>query len=592
MSNNFINNITSFFHRLDEKIVLSSFFILFVYGFFVFGIENDTVKLLIRVFIVLLFLFFIYFRFKRVAVSQEKSYQSEYKFEKKDEGDIEVIRRLAEQFHIKKEINPEFEFELGLNKILGIVNSTFMSTLAIIYLIDKKKNAFVPRKVVSESEENSKMKEILTESKVVNEVFERKEIIINDEISEEERNTFFEEGGLILKSFLGSPIFIENEVIGLLAIFSNAKGAYGDDDKGLIRGFSEIVSMVIINYNNVIESETSSLLFSSFYEISKGLNSNLKFDEIVNMLINIVKKIFEYDRISLSFVDDDGYYARIKRVVGQTDEFKEGYRFTLDEGLNGWVIRKNRPITVANLEKGDYFIPRYSKSEKNNYGIKSFLSAPIGYYNRCLGAITIEGKKENLYGERHENVLVMLANNIGAALERSIIYQKLETEAITDELTGLNNYRAFRLKLYDEINRAKRYKQKFCLLMMDIDKFKDFNDRYGHLLGDQILKAIGKSIESSLRNIDFVARYGGEEFVAIIITTDIIDAELSAERLRKTIDSTRYKFDSSEYHITLSIGVAEYPGSSQSGDDLINKADQALYQAKAAGRNKVVVYED
>ena len=128
--------------------------------------------------------------------------------------------------------------------------------------------------------------------------------------------------------------------------------------------------------------------------------------------------------------------------------------------------------------------------------------------------------------------------------------------------------------------------------MMDIDKFKNFNDKFGHLVGDQILKAIGNSIKMSLRNVDFVARYGGEEFAVLVTTSDISEAKISAERIRTSIENTKYRFNSSEYHITISIGVAEYQDSSQSEEDVINKADQALYQAKAAGRNKVVIYEE
>lgn len=589
---NLQDNITVFLSKLGEKTVIISLFLLSIYGFFVFGVESGTIKLMVRILIIFLFLLFIYFRYRNVMFSAETTEQKELKFEKKRDKDIEVIRKLAEQFHIKKEDDSEADFESYLNKILYIINPTFVASAAVIYLVDQERNTLVPKGIFTQSEKGGKIKEIDAEEKIMREIFEKKETIITDELSEEERNTICEGGELAFKSFLGAPIFIENEVVGITAVFSDNKGAFGEEDKGLIKGFAEVVSKTIINYNSIFESETSSLLFSSFYEISKGLSSNLKFDEIIEMLINMVEKIFEFDRISVSLVEDNGYYAKINGVVGQVDEFAEGYRFPLEEGLNGWIIRKNKPILVSNLEKGDYFIPRYSKTEKSNFGLKSFLSAPIGYYNKCLGAITVESKKANIYGSRHENVLALLANNIGAALERSIIYQKLESEATTDELTGLNNYRAFRLRLYDEINRSKRQKQKFCLLMMDIDKFKDFNDKYGHLVGDQILRAIGHSIMESLRNIDFIARYGGEEFIAIVINSDINDSKVSAERIRKAIEDSIFKFNSSEYIITISIGIAEYPTTSENEEDLINKADRALYQAKAAGRNRVIVYEE
>ena len=588
---NLRDNITIFLNRIGQKTIVILLFIFSIYGFFVFGVESENIKLIIKILIVLLFLFFIYFRYRNMTLFQGITEQKELKSEKQEEKDIEVIKKLAEQFQVRKKNNSEADFQSYLNKILDIINSTFVASTAVIYLIDQEKNTLVPKVIVAKTEKKCQAKEIDADKEIMREIFEKKEIIINDELSEEEIRDIFESIGHAFKSFLGAPIFIEKEVIGVIAVYSNTKGAFGEEDKSLIKSFAEVVSRTVVNYNSIFEFETSSLLFSSFYEISKGLNSNLKFDEIIDMLINMVKKIFEFDQISLSIIEESGFYAIIKRVIGKVDEFKEGYRFPLEEGLNGWVIRKNRSILVSTLEKGDYFIPRYSKTEKSNFGLKSFLSAPIGYYNKCIGAITIESKKANLYSELHENVLVMLANNIGAALERSIIHKRLESEAKTDELTGLYNYREFRLRLYEEVNRTKRQKQKFCLFMMDIDKFKDFNDRYGHLVGDQILKAIGNSIKISLRNIDFVARYGGEEFAAIVITSDINDAKVSAERIRSSIEKTKYKFDSSEYHITISIGVAEYPTTSQSEEGLINKADQALYQAKAAGRNKIVIYE-
>ncbi len=577
-----------FFKRLNEKTIMIFFFLASIYGFFVFRIESSSGQLTARIIIGIVFLIIIYFRYIKKSLIRDE----ENKVPRNiipQENDIEIINRLGEEFHIQKKSIVEADFESYLKNFINIINSTFVASAAV-YLFDQGENKLIPKGIHSFGKH--KIKEIDTDIEIICDIFDKKEVVLKKSISEDEVDLFVETDDKTFKSFLGAPILLQKEVIGVLVVLSGTDEAFGEDDKKLIKHFSEVIEKTIENYNNLFEYETSSQLFSSFYEISKELYSNLKYDEIIEMLLSISKKIFKYDRISVSITEDNGFSGKIKRVEGQTDEFGEGHSFSLNDGLNGWVMRKNKPITVPNIEKGDYFMPRYSKSEKSNYELKSFLSAPIGYYNKCLGAVTIESKLPNQYEERHERVLVMLANNIGAALERSIIYQKLEAEATTDELTGLHNYRAFRLKLNEEINRAKRYRQTFCLLMMDIDKFKVFNDNYGHLVGDHILKAISDSITDSLRNIDFTARYGGEEFVAIVITSNIEDAIISAERIRSNIDKTKFQIDGSEYHITISIGVAEYPSSAETEDDLINKADKALYQAKAAGRNKAVVYRE
>ncbi|MFC1562744.1 diguanylate cyclase [candidate division KSB1 bacterium] len=589
---NISEKLALFFRKFDKKAVIVLFFVLCIYGFFVFGIESNSIRLSVRIIIVLLFVIFLYFRYKKFEVFEEMDNKRGSESEKQGKKDDEIIKKLADQFQVRKKDDSEAYFKSHLNQLLFIVNSTFVGSCSVIYLVSQGKNTLVPKGKAAKNDMDFSFKEIDINEKIINEIFEKRDIIKKDELSAEEITAIFDNGNVSIKSSLGAPIFIENEIIGILAVFSDSRGAFSDEDKDLIRNFTNVISNTIINYNTIFESESSSLLFSSFYEISKGLNSNLKFDETIDMLINIVKKIFEYDRISLSLVEDNSLFASIKRVVGQVDEFEVGFRFPISEGLNGWVIRKNKPILVSNLEKGEYFIPRYFKREKSNYNLKSFISAPIGYYNKCLGVITIESRKANIYGERHENVLVMLANNIGVALERNIIYQRLESEATTDELTRLYNYRAFKFRLSEEINRAKRYNQKFCLLMMDIDHFKNFNDQYGHLVGDEILKSIGKSIKSGVRNMDFVARYGGEEFVAILIAANIKDAKISAERVRNAISNSHYKLDDSEYPVTISIGVAEYNNDIKDDESLINRADTALYKAKETGRNRVVIYEE
>ena len=125
--------------------------------------------------------------------------------------------------------------------------------------------------------------------------------------------------------------------------------------------------------------------------------------------------------------------------------------------------------------------------------------------------------------------------------------------------------------------------------MIDIDKFKNFNDSYGHLVGDFALKTISDELKKSLRNIDFIARYGGEEFVALLIETELENALLSAERIRHNVETKKIKYKGNEYGITISVGVAEY-NPDMTEEDIITLADKAMYNAKMEGRNKVIPY--
>jgi diguanylate cyclase (GGDEF)-like protein len=171
--------------------------------------------------------------------------------------------------------------------------------------------------------------------------------------------------------------------------------------------------------------------------------------------------------------------------------------------------------------------------------------------------------------------------------------EKLRKLAITDGLTELYNHRHFKDVLETELTRAERYNRPLCLLMLDVDRFKDYNDTYGHPAGDVVLKSLAELITARLRDVDSSARYGGEEFAILLPETDKKSAELVAEDIRAQVENYPFKGRETqpEGKLTVSIGVAEFPGDSPDSASLIQRADEALYRAKSEGRNKVVCAE-
>jgi diguanylate cyclase (GGDEF)-like protein len=170
---------------------------------------------------------------------------------------------------------------------------------------------------------------------------------------------------------------------------------------------------------------------------------------------------------------------------------------------------------------------------------------------------------------------------------------KLKEEALilsyTDDLTGMYNHRFFIHQLTMEVDRQKRYPSPLSLLMIDIDYFKNYNDTNGHLAGDQVLKAISIIIQHAVRQTDIVARYGGEEFSAILINTNNESAIVTAERVRRNVAETKFPNEKVQPNgdLTVSIGVATFSSKISTVTDLIREADNSLYRAKRAGRNKV-----
>jgi diguanylate cyclase (GGDEF)-like protein len=178
-----------------------------------------------------------------------------------------------------------------------------------------------------------------------------------------------------------------------------------------------------------------------------------------------------------------------------------------------------------------------------------------------------------------------MASHISVAFENALLYRM----TITDELTGLFSVRHFRQAIGKQYSLFHEFGEKMTLLMIDIDNFKKVNDTYGHPAGDAILREVGKCILSSIRDPDLGFRYGGEEFAVILPASDIHAGKVVAERMRALIEHYPFKIDRFVLQVTVSIGVASWPASSETVKEIISEADKALYKAKEDGRNRVMV---
>ena len=179
-------------------------------------------------------------------------------------------------------------------------------------------------------------------------------------------------------------------------------------------------------------------------------------------------------------------------------------------------------------------------------------------------------------------------NKMEVIKQINYIYTRTKYLSITDELTGLSNRRCFDNTLEKEFLRALRYNNKLTLVMFDIDHFKTVNDTYGHPCGDYILKEVANAALQTFRKTDTVFRFGGEEFVVILTETDIKQSEIPLERFRKTIETLDLTYQNQQINITVSIGVCQLDQSIGNKEEFLQKADNALYDAKNSGRNKVV----
>jgi diguanylate cyclase (GGDEF)-like protein len=226
---------------------------------------------------------------------------------------------------------------------------------------------------------------------------------------------------------------------------------------------------------------------------------------------------------------------------------------------------------------------RYIKDSADLIKYKDYLILPLNLeVNQIAGYLAVDRILET-----DKEKFGILAQQFLIGLRRALLYRKVQGLTITDELTSVYCRRYFLERFSEELKRSKKNKLSLTFLMIDIDNFKQFNDRYGHLVGDAILRQVTKTISQAVRQIDFIGRYGGEEISVVLSETNREQANFAAERIRQAIALEVIKVYDEELRVTVSIGVSTFPDHALNMQNLIEIADQALYLAKETGKNKV-----
>jgi diguanylate cyclase (GGDEF)-like protein len=266
---------------------------------------------------------------------------------------------------------------------------------------------------------------------------------------------------------------------------------------------------------------------------------------------------------------------------GLDKEVKPGMRVRLHEGPAGEVVVEGK----ARLITGK--IP----SRRKNHRPKSAMIIPIRAQEKIVGVLNV-GKLSGAAAFTPEDLqtISVVAAQLAWILSNFELMSKMWTLAITDELTGLFNRRYFFLRLREEVRRAERYDKPMCVVMLDLDGFKELNRLHGHLIGDEILQQVCGVVRRNLRAVDMAARYGGDEIVAILPETPVAAGFAIITRLQAAVGEEIFVgHNGVPVKLSLCAGIAQFPGDAANPDDLIRKADVALLEAKAAGSGRVLL---
>ncbi|MEN8172775.1 MAG: histidine kinase N-terminal 7TM domain-containing protein [Chloroflexota bacterium] len=393
---------------------------------------------------------------------------------------------------------------------------------------------------------------------------------------------------------LALPLAVDHDNLGSAILTFDNHHAHSEEEIELYQRASQQVALALFKAELLETAERRAEESETLYLAGRAVTASLNFNDAIEHILNELNRVVPHDSASVQLI-----HGQEVEIIGQRGFPKEnspiGFKFSINTNTpNAIVFTTRRPYILedAPLEYKTFLEPPHNH-------IRGWLGVPLLVRDKMIGLLALDSIKPGQFTKNHARLANAFASQVAIVLENARLYEETHRLAITDSLTNTFNRRHFLTLATREYERACRYQRPLSLIMMDLDRFKEINDTYGHIVGDQVLQTITKICKENLRDTDIIGRYGGEEFTILLPETpgrkhgdteSINSAEAVSERLRYMIENTPIKTVNNMINITVSIGIAELHSDCDSIQTLIDYADQALYQAKRSGRNQVVLW--
>ncbi len=324
-------------------------------------------------------------------------------------------------------------------------------------------------------------------------------------------------------------------------------------------------------------------------EIVATANSILEPRRVLNVIMSQIQELIPSEAWSILLVDEESGELAFEMALGEKSSDLNDTRIKLGEGVAGWVAQTGEPAIVNDVRRDRRFQAKFD--ELTRFRTRSILCAPLISRGRTIGVVEIMNRAAGTrFTKRDMNLLLTLVEPAAIALENAFLFQKTQQLTVTDDLTKLYNSRYVNSYLEQAIERARETEGCLAVMFLDLDGFKSINDRHGHFYGSRSLREVGDLIRSAVREEDVVSRYGGDEFVIVLPDTDAPGALAVAERIRTVLRNHRFLSEFGlDARLSASLGLSLYPDHGKEPQELMQKADQAMYSVKERGKDAVCV---
>ena len=398
---------------------------------------------------------------------------------------------------------------------------------------------------------------------------------------------FLESPHAHIRSWLGVPLVLHNQVKGMLAMDSTQPDYFSLDQARLAAAFADQVAIVMENAHLYEQARQAAERRTVLHRVSQEIvTASFEAEKIYAAIHRASQQLMPTEAFAITLVTTDPAQAEAVYLVDK-DGRAPNRLFPADQGLTGRVLAAGKTIHIPDVDQTPDLAGLHFGSQAHT---RSVLSLPLRVGDHIIGMLSAQSYQPNAYTTEDQYLLEMLAATAAIAIENSRLLKEIQWLAITDPLTGLFNRRGLFELAEREVDRFRRFGRPFCVFMLDIDHFKMINDTYGHSAGDQVLLELANRLKKQIRDIDIIGRYGGEEILVVLPETHITQAMQAAERARHTVQKHPFQTDRGDIPVTISAGVAQFDTTIPNLASLVDRADSAMYAAKQTGRNRVQAY--
>jgi len=495
-------------------------------------------------------------------------------------------------------IGSSLELDVSLPEMAKKIVHGLSATFCSIHLLDKDRNTLVTAAVYS-SQKNEDTRPILGRRRPLDSVpwhrkaIDTQQVMIFRQDKPYMRIRDAENHEMLLPGIQSAcliPLVFGDQPLGVISVGERRsweRERFDDLKLDLLVSIGSQAAVVVNNARLHQSVRQQVQRMEVLHEITRAITSTIEMNSLMEIMYQQLNRVFPVETYFLGLHEEGDDVIDLHVIIDEGKRYPS-YRIPYGPGFTSYVVRSRQPLLIRHLSMEKDTLPVKGVLLGADRLSESWLGVPILVNDAVTGVLVIASYMPNAFQEDDVALLISMAGQAALAINNARRHAEVEEQSRRDSLTGVYNHSYFVQRLNQEVDKAAENGESLALIMLDIDFFKNYNDTYGHVTGDQVLRTMVHAIQAHVRSTDLVGRWGGEEFAIALPGSDAFTACQIAAGIRETLaDLPIVVNDHSVPGPTVSQGIAAYPEHAHNASQLVDMSDRALYEAKKQGRDKI-----